>query len=331
MAWTGHTVEVRLPHDDAPELEWLIFGQSGVLTYRQAVDAIGRARVRRMIHAGRWRNIIRGVLLTQNGELTRAQQLWVAVLVAGPGALLAGAAAAAESSVRGLRGDPIDVLVPASRVRTDLLRQLPPDMTGVVVHRTTVLPRDHVQVGRPTRTTLPRAVVDAASWARSNDEARTIVASACQQRRVTAEELDAVVDVLPRMPRRALVRATIADIAGGAQALSEIDFVRLCRRFRLPEPDLQERRRDAAGRLRFLDAYWRKWRLHVEVDGAHHMEVRHWEADLRRQNEVWIPGDRVLRFSSYQVRRRQTEVADQLRRALLASGWQPPPATTQKS
>lgn len=116
---------------------------------------------------------------------------------------------------------------------------------------------------------------------------------------------------------------TAHDAAGGAHALSEIDLIRLCRRFGLPRPESQERRVDASGRVRYLDAYWRRWRLHVEVDGAHHMDARHWEADLRRQNEVWISGDRILRFSAWQVRHRPQEVAAQLRRALEAAGWRP--------
>ncbi|MEV6709076.1 DUF559 domain-containing protein [Micromonospora wenchangensis] len=86
---------------------------------------------------------------------------------------------------------------------------------------------------------------------------------------------------------------------------------------------MQERRRDADGRTRYLDAYWRRWGLHVEVDGAHHMDVRHWAADLRRQNGVWISGDRILRFTAFDVRHRPDEVAAQLRAALTAAGWRP--------
>lgn len=112
-------------------------------------------------------------------------------------------------------------------------------------------------------------------------------------------------------------------MAGGAEALSEIDLLRLCRRYGLPVPDLQQRRTDQSGRTRYLDAYWRRWRLHVEVDGAHHMYAAHWEADLRRQNDVWIAGDRILRFTSYQARHRPAEVADQIGRALRAAGWHP--------
>ncbi|MDI5943889.1 hypothetical protein QLR68_38340, partial [Micromonospora sp. DH15] len=155
---------------------------------------------------------------------------------------------------------------------------------------TSVLPAAHLQLARPPRTTTARALVDAAGWARTPDEAQAVLAAGCQQRRVLPEEVAAVVEVLPRARRRHLVRRTVDDIAGGAQALSEIDFLRLCRRYGLPRPDLQHRRTDARGRTRWLDAYWREWGLHVEIDGAHHMDAREWAADLRRQNDVWTSG-----------------------------------------
>jgi very-short-patch-repair endonuclease len=133
----------------------------------------------------------------------------------------------------------------------------------------------------------------------------------------------AVLDALPRARRRSLLRRTVADLAGGAQALSELDFLTLCRRHRLPRPDLQERRRDQTGRVRWLEAYWREWRLHVEVDGAHHMDVRQWADDMRRQNDIWTTGDQILRFPGWLVRARPDEVAATLRRALVAAGWRP--------
>jgi very-short-patch-repair endonuclease len=302
-------------------LDWLAFEQSGVLTSDQAVRAIGRGRVRGRIGSGVWRRICRGIVLTHNGRLDRDQQLWAAVLACGPGAVLAGATAAAESGVRGMRPDPLHILVPAGRRASVRLPLMPIDMPGVRVARTTVLPPQHRQVGRPPRTTVARAVVDAAAWARTDDEARTVLASACQQRRVVPDEIRDVLSFFPTIRRRELIRVTAEDIAGGAEALSEIDLVRLCRRFRLPPPELQERRRDAEGRNRYLDAYWRSYRLHAEVDGAHHLDVRHWAADMRRQNEIWIAGDRILRFPAYVVRARPEEVAAQLTAALHAAGW----------
>lgn len=313
----------QVPRDSASELDWLLFEQAGVLTYRQATECLTPGTVRGLVRSGRWRAVVRGVLLAGNGDLTRQQQLWTATLVAGAGAVLAGATAASEGGVRRLRHEPIYVLVPAARQRSQQLPRLPLDMPGVAVRRTSFLPDAHRQVGRPPRTTVPRAVIDAAAWARSDREARTIIAAAYQQRKVLPEELREVIDVLPRTKRRALALETVEDLAGGAEALSEIDLVRLCRRFGLPAPELQQRRRDGSGRTRFVDAYWRDWGLQVEVDGAHHLEVGHWEADMRRQNDVWIRGDRILRFSSYQVRTQPAEVAAQIRRALMAAGWRP--------
>lgn len=312
-----------LPSPHASELDWLLFAQSGVLTYQQAVAHLPRGRVRGNVRLGRWRAITRGVLLAGNGALTRSQQLWVAVLVAGPGSVLAGSTAAAEAGVRGGPPGPIQVLTPANRHRPPQLATLPPDMVGVMVRRTTVLPPTHLQPGRPTRTTLPRAILDAAAWAGTDAAARAIIAAAYQQRKVDWRELHDMLTQLPRLRRRALIRRTVADLAGGATALSEIDLLRLCRRFRLPAPDLQRPRVDSSGRRRFLDAYWRQYRLVVEVDGAHHMDVRQWEADLRRQNDLWIEGERILRFTSYQARSRPAEVAQQIERALRAAGWQP--------
>jgi hypothetical protein len=275
-----------LPGDGAGPLDWLVFGQSGVLTSRQAVEALGRGKVRGKIGPGTWRCVCRGVLLTENGRLGRDQQLWVAVPAAGPGAVLAGATAVAESGVRGLRSGPLQVLVPAERRTSAVLPRLPLDMPGVQIRRTTILPPEHRQIGRPPRTAIARSVVDAAAWARTDDEARTVIAAACQQRRVMPVEISDVLGLLPRIRRRGLICTTVADVAGGAEALSEIDFVALCRRFGLPRPDLQQARRDVDGRNRYLDAYWREWHLHAEVDGAHHMDVRHWAADMRRQNQI---------------------------------------------
>ncbi len=256
-----------------------------------------------------------------NGRLDRDQQIWVAVLAAGPGAVLGGATALTAAGVRGLRSDPLEVVIPADRRASSTLSCLPRDMARVRIRRTTILPAEHLQIGRPPRTTVARSAIDAAAWARTDDEARTVLAATCQQRLVLPAAIEQVLTLRPRIRRRGLIRTTVADIAGGAEALSEIDLLALCRRYGLPLPDLQERRRDAAGRHRFLDAYWREWHVHVEVDGAHHMDVRHWADDMRRQNEIWIAGDMILRFPAWVIRARPAEVAEQLRRALLAAGW----------
>jgi len=124
------------------------------------------------------------------------------------------------------------------------------------------------------------------------------------------------VEKSPRLARRAMIRATLDDIAGGAQALSELDFTRLVRRHRLPEPDRQARRQDAAGRRRWLDASWEAARLIVEVDGIHHLDTAQYWADMDRDNDFTLDGYRVLRFPAFVVRYHGDYVAGEIRGAL---------------
>jgi very-short-patch-repair endonuclease len=313
---------MRLPRNDASALDWLLFEQSGVLTWRQAVAELGPSKVRHLLATDRWRRICRGVLTTHTGPYPVEQQRWVAVLAAGDAALLAGLAAAEAGGLRGRRrAEVIDVLVPHGHAAPDLLRSLPLGLPAVRVRRTRHLPDADRQLGRPCRTTMARSVVDAAQWARTDDDARSLLAAACQQRLVTPAEVRQVLARLPKAYRRGLTLSTLADIEGGAEALSEIDLRRLCRRHRLPVPDMQERRTDASGRIRYIDGYWREWRLQVEVDGAHHMDAGQWAADLRRQNDIWVAGERILRFAAFDLRQRPAEVAGQIRAALAAAGW----------
>jgi very-short-patch-repair endonuclease len=115
--------------------------------------------------------------------------------------------------------------------------------------------------------------------------------------------------------------AAVADASGGAESIAEVDFARLCRRGRLPEPSRQAVRVDAAGRRRYRDVYFDTWGLHVEIDGAQHMEVRSWYADMRQQNEIVIAGERLLRFPAWMIRHKPDEVLDQVGAALRAAGW----------
>jgi very-short-patch-repair endonuclease len=103
-------------------------------------------------------------------------------------------------------------------------------------------------------------------------------------------------------------------------SLAELDFVHLCRDNGLPEPSRQVVRRDAAGRRRYLDAYFDGWRVHVEIDGGQHIEVRQAWADMRRQNDLWIAGDRVLRFPAWALRAEPQRAVAQVRDALIAAG-----------
>jgi very-short-patch-repair endonuclease len=258
-----------------------------------------------------------GILCAHTGPLTAVQRLWVASLAAGDGepALLGGRTALSLLGLHGFEPDRIDVLIPARR-RSDS----PPGL--VRVHRTTALPAcDKLPGGRPPCTTAARSIVDAASWARSDREATTVVAMAFQQRLAALEEVRAVLDRLPRAKRRRLTLATARDAADGSHSLGEVDLVRLLRRNRLPEPSRQAVRVDPSGKRRYVDVFFEEYGLHVEIDGAHHLQANQAWLDMDRQNQVWRSGELILRFPAWLVRQQPLKVVADIRRALEAAGW----------
>jgi hypothetical protein len=109
-----------------------------------------------------------------------------------------------------------------------------------------------------------------------------------------------------------LMRTHLDDIAGGAQALSEIDLVRLCRTFGLEPPRQQQLRRSSDGRRRYLDCLWELSdgsKLLLEVDGAQHLSVGQWSRDMRRERSLVLRVGKVLRCSAYEARFEQAALA----------------------
>jgi very-short-patch-repair endonuclease len=262
-------------------------------------------------------------VVAQSGPLTELQALRIAVLWAGPGAVLAGLTAARLDGLSGFEDRrqpaaerPVHLLIPASST----VRQTRPDLPLVVHYSRLLGPGDVHPVREPRRTRMARSLVDAAAWMGSDRGAQAVLAAGVQQRLARPRDLLAVVTGNPRLARRAMIRATLDDIAGGAQALSELDLIRLVRRHRLPEPDRQAPRRDPAGRRRWLDAVWETARLIVEVDGIHHVDAAQYWADMDRGNDFTLSGYRILRFPAFVVRYRPGYVAGKIREALRGAG-----------
>jgi very-short-patch-repair endonuclease len=305
--------------DRADPLAMLLWRQSDVLTRAQALRHLSPAKVEHKLATGRWRRAHHGVYVTHDGPVTRPQLLWIAYLALGSSTYLAGLTAAESCGLRGYGGGPVHVLIPARR-------RDPNPPSGVVVHRTTRLTRAEVNpLGTPPHTTAARALVDAAQWAHRDEQARAVVAAGFQQRLVAGNEIHEVLARLTRARRRGLILEAATDALGGAHSLPEAQFVGHLRRAGLPLPRLQTRRRDARGGARYLDGYYAEWRIHLEIDGSQHLEARTYWQDMRRQNDLWIAGDRVLRFPSWAVRHHPAEVVAQVRAALLAAGWRPGP------
>jgi very-short-patch-repair endonuclease len=309
-------------HDQPRGLAELLREQDGVVTTTSALSWMSRHELRWRVDSGRWRQLCKGIVVAHSGPMTEEQRLWAALLWAGQGAVLAGLTAARLDRLQGFPDRqaavdrPIHLLVPSYRS----VRRKSPGLP-VVVHYSVALGAGDVHpLRQPPRTRIARSLVDAAAWMATDRGAQAVLAAGVQQRLVRVEDLAAVAARNQRLPRRGIISSTLDDIAGGAQALSELDFTRLLRQYRLPEPSRQAQRRDSSGRRRWLDAVWEAAKLIAEVDGIHHVDAAQYWADMDRGNGFTVDGYRILRFPAFAVRYNPGYVAAQIRDALRQTG-----------
>ncbi len=293
------------------DLVTLLRTQAGVATIRQ-LGAVGVSRdaVKAHVRAGRWRRYGDHCVVTHNFVPSREQRMWLAVLEPAGPACLAAWTVLENAGFRFFGQELDDVHILVRRGNTSGRAE------GVTVHesrRFTAADLDpHAAI---PSTTLPRSALDAAAWQPSIRYACGLLAAVVQQRVCRVEDLGSELAHVGRIRHKAPMRLALHDIAGGAEALSEIDIAALCRRFGLLPPDRQRVRRDRQGCKRYLDCEWvlaDRSVVVLEVDGSHHMEVGHWESDMKRERGVVISGRRVLRATAGEARHDQAALAADL-------------------
>jgi len=301
------TTRVRLP---APAAS-ILGVQGGVATLKQLEHAgVTRSFVASQVAAHRWRRLGGHCVLTHNHAPTPMQRTWLAVLQPAPPVALAAwtSLQTVGFSFFGREMQLTHIVVPRGAKFT-----APP---WLKVHESRrfgvedVDPRSRIPCTRVARSSL-----DAAAWQPSIRYACALLAAVVQQRLCTASDLADELPFVGRIRHKAHLRLAIQDIAGGAEALSEIDIAATCRRFALRPPDRQRIRRDHDGRKRYLDCEWTLEDGSVvvlEVDGGHHMLVEHWGRDMKRERGVVISGRRVLRATAIEARHEQAELAADL-------------------
>lgn len=285
--------------------------QSGVATIAQLVDSgTSRDRVRAEVHAHRWQRLGERCILTHNFEPTRTQWMWVAVLDHTGPVALAGLTSLETAGFRffGREAEMIHVVVR----RGSRYHRFP----QVWIHESRRFSVGDIDPDSVIpRTRLPRSAIDGAAWQPSVRYACGLLAAAVQQKICTAQDLGDELRYVGRVRHKAAMRLAVLDIAGGAEALSELDIAALCRKYGLRPPDRQRIRRDRAGRRRYLDCEWvldDGTVVVLEVDGSHHAEVEHWQSDVKRERGVVISGSTVLRATANEARHEQAPLAADL-------------------
>ncbi|WAL66802.1 hypothetical protein ORV05_03035 [Amycolatopsis cynarae] len=198
---------------------------------------------------GPWQTAIPGVVLLHSGSPTRRQLGRVALVHAGPRAMLTGIEAARLYGVRRLpHGQLVHVLVPHERKVSSRV--------WVTVERTRRLPNPVNLRGLAVAPTA-RAIIDATHRMQDLDAIRAMVADVVQRGLCTPSALGIELAKGPAIgsapPRRVL-----SEIGDGVRSAAEAWGRSLVRRSPLPEPGWNVPVRDRAGRLLgVVDGWWR--------------------------------------------------------------------------
>ena len=253
-----------------------------VVSYGQLLArGISKDAVYRRLRTGRLHRIHRGVYAVGHAGLSNEGKWMAAVLACGEGATLSHRSAAELWRLLPARGGAIHVTVPTAAGRRP--------RRGIHLHRSPYMPDTATLLRNGIRATTP---------------ARTI---ADLKRSVPPHEL-----------RKAIREAEIAGypLAGiggdGTRSDLEREFLRICRRHRLPAPEVNVR----LGRFE-ADFLWREQRLIVEVDGyRYHRGRQAFRDDRERDVELGLRGFTVRRFADTTIAEDPAGVAGAVRRFL---------------
>jgi putative AbiEi antitoxin of type IV toxin-antitoxin system len=224
-----------------------------------------------------------------------------AVKACGPGALLAGRAAAHLWGLTKATPSQIEVLAPTDR-----------HIPGLIVHRArrTELGDATERFGIPV-TNVPRTLLDIAS-----SLPEPALARACHEAgvkyRTTPRQVEAVLERLSNASGRAkLLRIIGAKVPVTLSRLESRSLSRL-RKAGLPLPITNR----MAGNRR-VDCRWPEDRLTVELDSYRFHNSRHsWERDRLREREARMRGDEFRRYSWADVFEAPAFMLTELRRLL---------------
>lgn len=296
---------------DLTEIDHIAAEQRGLITYDQAIEALGRRRKERWVAAGRLVPIQPKVWRLAGAPNTWKQQLLAAQLSSRgrvthrPGAHLWGL----------LRGTSVvEVSAP--------IRRNPRLFAPAIVHRivdledSSPVELDGFLVSDPARTIVdlglvvpPHLVADALSVGLTRglvtlDDAWQIRARLSKCGRNGVGVLDAVLRERSDQP-------------GVEESVLEERMLRLLRRGGLPGPVLQHEIWSGGRLVARVDLAYPAAKLAIELDGyGHHSSPEAFQRDRTRQNELVDLGWTVLRFTWNDVVRRPDEVLATIGRAL---------------
>ena len=286
--------------------------QGDLITRSQALAAgMTEAALRHRTRVdGPWNVVLPGVYLAHTGSLTSGQREIAAVLYAGSGCVVTGAASLQRQGVRVPLTEIVDVLIPDSAKRQTV---------GFVrTHRTTRMPeRPWVNDGIRWAP-VARAVADVARGDLQFQAVRAVVADAVQRRKCTVEQLASELRAGPNRGS-GMLRAALEEVADGVASSAEGDLRKLVKVSKLPEPMYNPCLYVGQDFLAQPDLWWRDAGVAGELDSREwHLSPELWAKTMARHSAMSAQGIIVLHFTPGRIRTDSARVVGELRSAIEA-------------
>jgi very-short-patch-repair endonuclease len=292
--------------------QYQVISRSQVLATGMPERALGY----RLRAGGPWQRLLPGVYLVVTGTPTGDQRDIAALLYAGPGSVLTGAAALRLWGVRAPYTSTIDVLIPVLKQRKS--------QGFVRIHASTRMPEETFAVGPRRLAPLARAVGDTARTLSKLADVRALVAAVVQQKKCTPGMLAAELENGP-VQGSALLRIAVGDVFAGTRSNPEADLKDLLVRAKLPMPEFNAQLFADQEFIGSPDAWWQHAGVAGEVDSSeYHLSPEDHERTLARDRRMRKYGINVLHFTPRQIRTEPAEVIATIKAALAAANFHPP-------
>lgn len=306
---------------DQQRLSQLLTHQYNVIARHQALArGITRSALRhRLRHGGPWRKILPGVYVANTGAVTPEQREMAALLHAGPGSVITGAAAVRRHNLPCAGLGEVDVLVRAQvRVQSAGFAR---------IQHTTRMPANIWSTRGIRFAPLPRAVADAARSMKNFEDVQALVCDAVQRGRCTVEELIDELGAGPSGGSRSF-REALAEIATGIRSVAEKDLKQIIDGSDLEKPMYNPRLYLFDGEtftfLGMPDAWWQRAGVAAEADSLqYHLRARDHADTVARHNRMEAAGIHMLHFQPKNIKPERRQNLCALRDAIATGAARP--------
>lgn len=289
----------------------VMLSQLGLITLEQALACgLSRDTIRYRVRSGRWCRLFPGVYRSSEVDLTWQQKLLAAQLWLGPECAVSHRSA---GLIYGFRG------VPEGFFELTVDERRHPRAAGVTIHRgPQPAPSDIKTKGEFRLTSVELTLCDLATVLKPRP-LTAAVDSSLSKGLTTVDRISSKLDEL-RGPGRSGC-AVLGDLLDqrrrGIKATDselEIDYLNLCRQFRLPLPTNQRHFKDERGEIGRIDFTYPEGNLHIELDGYEwHASIEQWRKDRERDRRLQALGWRVLRYTWWDLHDTPKAMAEEIR------------------